>query len=153
MSTLETETQIKREKTVFGKKENKCLCCVWLANGRNERTNNSGDTQTLFFVYAFAWTLARETEKERNAVVFLSCLQLPCVPTLQPQKEKGYNLGARKRRGVREICDKFQFRSKRFAKRKLCSLKRVEEGRSLNRNEKSWSQKCVEENKKRKKRH
>lgn len=41
-------------KTVFGKKENKCLCCAWLANERRERTNKSGDTQTLFFVYAFA---------------------------------------------------------------------------------------------------
>ena len=42
--------------------EQMSMQCVWLANG--EKTNKSGNTQTLFFVYALLERLRETDQKE-----------------------------------------------------------------------------------------
>jgi hypothetical protein len=80
---------------------------VWLANG--EKTNKSGDTQTLFFVYALLERL-RETD-QKEEMQWVSCLVSTPLFQAPTTKEKGYKREQQKRQGGREICDKFQIRS------------------------------------------
>jgi hypothetical protein len=62
--------------------------------------------------------LRENREKQKNANVPLSfCLQIPPVQTSKPTKKKEYNRGGKRTRDKKEICDRFQVRSNRFAKK------------------------------------
>jgi hypothetical protein len=97
----------------------------WLMKKEEKKKNREVMIHKRFFLVcvcvgslAQKMLCARIERKEKNANVPLSfCLQIPPVQTSKPTKEKEYNRGGKRTRDKKEICDRFQVRSNRFAKK------------------------------------
>jgi hypothetical protein len=106
-----------------------------------------------FFLVCVPFSLKKNAlreikEKRRRMQMFPVCLvsnTFLCKPPNPPMRKNTTGKVERRKMTEKEICDR-DSKSAQTALpkgKKFREKKRVKEGRSLNRNEKSWSQKCV----------